>query len=522
MKTTHYLPVVAGLAALFAIWAQPAAVWAQTGDEAAPAVPAEELPGGSEILTSGPVHEAFAKPVTIQHEAGIEVPQPPPPNMQETPPSEKPVGAAMVWVPGYWAWAAERNDFIWVSGCWRSAPPQMHWVPGYWRAVAGHYEWVSGFWTPHTAASPQIEYLPAPPAPLEIEPPGQPPAPDQFWVPGCWYWSQEQWVHRHGYWHAHNAGWVWVPSHYAWTPRGYVFCPGYWDHDLDNRGVLFSPVYFPAAARGRMDFVFTPNLCVDLGVFRLNLFTYPRYHHYFFGDYYDDACLSLGIYPWFDCQTEHSWYDPLFVYDAWHSGRSDPHWLESQRHQYDMLRADRTLRPARTYTEFQARAAHGPEAQRHGPQLVAPVRAYAASQSTTAKFERMTTKERKQITVQTAAAHSFREQRARWEAPEVKPAAGEHHPVAASPVHEVVSPAAEHPTTHAKAVTRPAMAPPREVRITKPEQVKIPAPPIVAKPAESRYIQKEPPAHPAQEYSHLPSTPAQGHAAPSHDWQHKP
>ena len=537
---------VAGLAVALFCWAQPVRLLAQD----APPLPGEELPAGAEVLTSGPVHEAFAKPVTMQHEAGIEVPLAPPPNMTETPPIERPVGATIVWVPGYWAWAAERNDFIWVSGCWRSAPPHMHWVPGYWRAVERHHEWVSGFWTAHMEAQPQLDYVPAPPATVELEPAGQPPLPDHFWVPGCWYRVHEQWVLRHGYWHAPQLGWVWVPSRYAWTPRGYIFCAGYWDHDLDNRGVLFSPVHFPAGLRGRADVFFMPNICVDLGVFRLHLFAYPRYHHYYFGDFYDDAYLRAGIYPWFECASSHTWYDPLFVYDRWHAGHGDPHWLEHQQHHYADLREHRELRPARTYTEFQAHVARLPVAERSTVQLVTTLQVHAASKATPMKFERVTTLERKQIVTRTAEAHVFREQRAQWEAPAATHEAAVHHPVEIKPTHEntphppeivkvahetVPQPAprnVEHPKelTHtpvvpphevhvaqpgtptpqpAHNVERPReivhapMAPPHPVRATQTEHVQIPAPPIVAHPAETRYIQKEPPAHPTQEHSHL-------------------
>ncbi len=211
-----------------------------------PAMPAAELPAGSEVLAGGPVHEAFAKPVSMDPQAPIVVPQQPPANLQEVPPAEQPAGADIVWVPGYWAWDSDRNDFIWVSGCWRNAPPNTYWVPGHWLQISTGWEWIGGVWKPPAAQPPQeIEYWPAPPAPIEVEAPGAPPQPDQVWVPGCWYWEQGHYVQRHGYWIAQQVGWVWVPSHYAWTPRGYIFASGHWDHDMDNRGVLFCPTFFP-------------------------------------------------------------------------------------------------------------------------------------------------------------------------------------------------------------------------------------------------------------------------------------
>src|SRR5271169_2017878 len=116
-----------------------------------PAVPAEEMPAGSQVLASGPVHEAFAKPVSMDPQAPILVPNQPPENLQEMPPAERPAGANIVWVPGYWAWDAERNDFVWVSGCWRNAPPNTYWVPGYWLQAGNGWEWIGGFWKPIVA-----------------------------------------------------------------------------------------------------------------------------------------------------------------------------------------------------------------------------------------------------------------------------------------------------------------------------------------------------------------------------------
>src|SRR6516162_9828627 len=74
----------------------------QGQDSTVPPVPAAELPAGSELLTQGPVHEAFAKPVTTDPQAPLVISQAPPAVIQETPPAEKPAGANIVWVPGYW------------------------------------------------------------------------------------------------------------------------------------------------------------------------------------------------------------------------------------------------------------------------------------------------------------------------------------------------------------------------------------------------------------------------------------
>jgi hypothetical protein len=425
------------------------------------------------------------------------------------PPAEKPAGANIVWVPGYWAWDEDRSDFIWISGCWRNAPPNTYWVPGHWLQLDTGWEWITGFWKPIAAqAQQEIEYLPAPPTAIEVAPPGAAPSPDQIWVPGCWYWDQGHYVARHGYWIGSHVGWVWVPSHYAWTPRGCIFCPGHWDYDLDNRGVLFAPVYIAPPVRVQVGFWFHPGICVDLGMLRVNLFVNPRYNHYCFGDYYDASYQRAGIYPWFRCETIHTWYDPLFVYDRWHSGHTDRDWAKHQEQDFKARQNDRDLRPARTYAALQVQTARLPVAKRPARPLAQPVRVYAASQNTPVKFERITTAERQQLAVRSKDVGTFRNQRADWESPVHRatpsaPAVTQHEtrpepkpapaPVTRTPSHE---PPAKTPPRQVN-VAEHTPAPP--VRVTHPEREVISNRPIAPKPAESRYIEKASPAHPAPE-----------------------
>jgi hypothetical protein len=148
--------------------------------EQTPPTPAQEQP---DVLTRGPVHEAFAEPVNLQVQAGLVAPQPPPAKIDEIPPTDRPQGDRFVWVPGYWSWDGDRNSYIWISACWRAAPPNMDWVPGYWARVAEGWEWVASFWAPANAK--RIEYLPDPPAFDDVQPSGPPPSDDDIWVPSC-------------------------------------------------------------------------------------------------------------------------------------------------------------------------------------------------------------------------------------------------------------------------------------------------------------------------------------------------
>ena len=79
---------------------------------------------GVQVLTRGPVHEAFAETVTFDPEPGVVTPKAPPAAIEEVPPEQRLEGANVAWIPGYWAWDDERGDFLWVSGIWRVLPPE--------------------------------------------------------------------------------------------------------------------------------------------------------------------------------------------------------------------------------------------------------------------------------------------------------------------------------------------------------------------------------------------------------------
>ena len=130
--------MVAALAALGTGFGLDNAIAAQPGR-----ADAEE---GLQVLTRGPVHEAFAETVTFDPEPGIVVPKAPPAAIEELPPDQKPEGANIAWIPGYWGWDDERSNFLWVSGVWRALPPGRQWVPGYWGRSSQGYQWTSGYW----------------------------------------------------------------------------------------------------------------------------------------------------------------------------------------------------------------------------------------------------------------------------------------------------------------------------------------------------------------------------------------
>ena len=54
-----------------------------------------------------------------------------------------------LWVPGYWAWNDEIDDYYWVPGTWILPPePGLLWTPGYWAWNDGAYVFYDGYWGP--------------------------------------------------------------------------------------------------------------------------------------------------------------------------------------------------------------------------------------------------------------------------------------------------------------------------------------------------------------------------------------
>jgi hypothetical protein len=296
------------------------AVRAQPGLPPAPMPDAAPAPGDDEVevLTRGPVHEAFAEQFNADAKPGLIVPKAPPADIEELIPDTVPEGDNMQWVHGYWAWDDEIEDFIWVSGFWRDYPVGQRWVPGYWHEVPGGYQWVSGFWM--TEQNEELAYLPEPPASLDVGPSTSAPTESHFWVPGCWYYVGGGYRWRAGFWSPCYDEWVWVPDRYVWTPFGFVFRPGYHDRRLPDRGCLFAPVRFAHVHYWHRPRVFyTPSFVIDTGPLALHLFVRPTYCHYYFGDFYAAQYTGWGFRPWYTCDFRYRstyCYDPLLVFYA--------------------------------------------------------------------------------------------------------------------------------------------------------------------------------------------------------------
>jgi hypothetical protein len=323
-----------------------------------PAAPAQEAGPVEanedvEVLTRGPVHEAFAESVSFEAEAGFTVSSAPPELIEELPPDQQPDGENVTWIPGYWAWDDDQSDFLWISGVWRNIPPGRQWVPGYWNDLGGgSFQWISGYWADTTTE--EVEYVEtAPPKSIDAGPNIAAPSEDHTWVPGNWMWSSSRYVWRPGYWLALRPNWTWVPSRYCWTPRGYTYVDGYWDYAVINRGVLFAPVHFRRHVWSTPGYYYTPSLVVSLNVFSDHLFIRPRCRHYYFGDYYAPRYRDSGFYATFHWHRHHHrGYDPIYAYQRW-DHRHDSHWERHREDNYNFFRDNDRYRPPHTWAVMQ-------------------------------------------------------------------------------------------------------------------------------------------------------------------------
>ena len=293
---------------------------------------ADEAPAsnGVEVLARGPVHEGFAEPVDQRPVAGPIVPKKPPAPVDELPPEQKLAGDNVIWMPGYWSWDTDRTDFIWISGFWRVPPPNRTWMPGSWRQAGDGWQWVSGFWSAPLQDQAQIDYLPEPPAPLDVGPTTPAPNDTAIYAPGAWVY-RSRYVWRPGYWMDYRPNWIWIPAHYRWTPAGYIFVDGYWDYPLETRGTLFAPAYISPTVYADPGYFYTPSMVVSNECLFGSLFVRRGWGQYYFGDYFGSAYASAGFTSWCgysmgrDVFGVRAWYDPMYSYYRV-NGRNDPFW----------------------------------------------------------------------------------------------------------------------------------------------------------------------------------------------------
>lgn len=301
-----------------------------------------------DLVTKGPLHEAFAELPQDNPAPNPLVTRQPPEPVKELPPKYQPEGENVEWIPGYWAWDEDRADYLWISGIWRDLPPGQRWVPGYWNEEEDGFRWVNGFWMDDEVE--EIEYLPAPPESLDQGPSTPAPSDSHFYAPGNWVYQDSDYVWQAGCWMPRVDNWIWVQPCYVWTPRGCVFRAGYWDRLFDARGVVFAPVCYRRPIYVGVDYFFTPSCVINTNYDLFpHLFVRRNCRSYFFGDWYDNRYFDRGFCAWSRLNVNVGFgrcYDPFFVYYNHASIRYNNRGLVGwARNQYDFCYQNVGFRP---------------------------------------------------------------------------------------------------------------------------------------------------------------------------------
>lgn len=383
------------------------------------AQPANGDAPGAQVLTRGPVHEAFAGMITYNPEPGITVKKAPPEVIEEVPPAERPAGDNVAWIPGYWAWDDERNDFLWISGTWRALPPGRAWMAGYWGQTRQGQQWTPGYWADATVQ--ETTYLPPPPASVEAGPNVAAPSADTIWTPGSWIWLQGRYAWQPGYWTQVQADWDWIPAHYVWTPRGTIFVEGFWDYPIERRGILFAPVYFQSHVYSRRGYYYSPLIVINLSLFNDHLFLRPRYQHYYFGDYYAASYSQGGYYASYSFQSSRYGYDPFYSRERW-VHRQDREWAHRVDASYQYRRANVAARPPQTWAAQIRINSTTAASQQNRLMVAAPIEQLARSKDSAIRFQPVANEERQQLVQRRQDVQSLRDQRRTVEATVENPA----------------------------------------------------------------------------------------------------
>ncbi len=318
----------------------------------------------------------------------------------------------MAWIPGYWGWEDETNEFIWISGIWRNVPPSRQWVPGYWAQAGEQWQWTSGYWAGQ--AEQEITYLPQPPKSLENGPSVEAPSSDNIWISGNWRYREDRYAWQPGYWVPPQQNWIYQPSHYQWTRRGYVYVDGYWDYNLARRGVLFAPVRFPREVYARPGYRYTPSMVIAVGAFLNHLFVRPSYGHYYFGDYYDPGYQTAGYVSLFNYHTDRHGHDPIYAQRRWEH-RNEQGWEQARRDDYDYYRNNAAGHPARTWAAMSVQAVGSRRGQRDSSDFAVPFNTYVRNPGGRQAFAEIGKRQQTKLVEQREAMRKFGQDRQQLE-----------------------------------------------------------------------------------------------------------
>ncbi len=286
-----------------------------------------------EIVDRGFIHEAF-----MPKENGTlilkGVQQPPPEAVREKAPSQN--NPNLQWIPGYWHWSDEHQDFYWITGVWRRPPPGLLWTTGKWIKKDNEWVWLKGFWS--TKEESGLQTVPAfPPNPIDERVPA-PPNAEFFWIPGFWTWNKEtgkyHWLS--GRWDLFDPKWIYIPAHYESREKGVVFIPGYWDWTLNQRGIAYAPVFINSSQKDSQN-AFLPSAIVPESlIMEIYYPWWPSYlsHYQYHFNYHPDLWEQWNVVPpwwkwkqWWGLSYSEQW----ALWWWWtHPGFPAPSWISSE------------------------------------------------------------------------------------------------------------------------------------------------------------------------------------------------
>jgi len=289
------------------------------------------------VYEKGPVHEAF---VTASSEGGVILQsialRPPAPVNENRPPQ---CHAEAIWIPGYWAWVKNIENFVWVSGVWRKPPPDHVWISGYWKQFDRGWAWVRGFWS--KVPELQLNYIVDRPHEPKHEAIPQSPGNNYFWMPGYWEYdfSRREYRWLSGRWTQLDPNWVYVPAYYLWRPGGYLYIPGYWDYTLETRGCAYAAVTIPQEVRQTI--IYTPTVILQPAqIIRWCYSYYPDYtcffwhNWYFYPGFWEGWCCTPPWWDWPTCWC-FPWSDTWWLWWWWtNPGFPNPPWIDDDTAMY--------------------------------------------------------------------------------------------------------------------------------------------------------------------------------------------
>jgi hypothetical protein len=236
---------------------------------------------------------------------------------------------------------------------------------------------------------------------------------------------------------------------------------------------MFAPVYYPQPVYAQPSFAFTPSITITGSAITANLFVQASTNQYFFGDFYAQNYVSVGIVPWFSFSFATGppvYYDPLFSFYAVVNIRQNPRWIVETRQTYVLRQQNIALRPPRTYLEQTRLVERNAMLSREmgafdHRAMGMPLARLAADRNM--KLERVSQAERQQIRQQVAQLHQVREARFRQERESARSGPLDrprtvnmpHSPVAAHPAGHPNANMAGHPAAGGEARAEVARRP---------------------------------------------------------------